>query len=92
MRAAVMSMATMWAMAMVTRLVGKRETARAARENLMAMRVVGIKEDKGGKVMVIATWVAGKGIATTMTRAMVMNMKEAGEEEGNSKEDGNGKQ
>jgi hypothetical protein len=101
-RAAVMAMATMWAIAMVTRLMGKeRETARVARANLMARRVVGIEEGKGGKAMAIAAWVAGKEMATTMMRAMVMNTKEAGEEEGNGKggkrdgngeEDGNGKQ
>jgi hypothetical protein len=67
----------------------------------MAMRVVGIEEGKGGKAMVIVTWVAGKGMATMTTRAMVTKTKEVGEEEGNSKgrksngngkEDSNGKQ
>jgi hypothetical protein len=61
----------------------------------MAMRVVGVEEGKGGKGMVIATWVVGKGMAMTTTRAMVMNTKEVGEEEGNSKggrSDGNGKE
>ncbi len=62
---------------------------------------MGIEEGKGGKAMAIAAWVAGKEMATTMMRAMVMNTKEAGEEEGNGKggkrdgngeEDGNGKQ
>jgi hypothetical protein len=66
----------------------------------MGMRVVGIKEGKGGKAMVIATWVADEGMATTMAWAMVTKTKEAGEEEGNSKGsksdcngkgDGNGK-
>jgi hypothetical protein len=38
----------------------KRERARAARANATAMRVVGVKEGEGGKVMVIATSVAGK--------------------------------
>jgi hypothetical protein len=49
------------------------------------MRVVGVEEGKGGKAMVIATWVAGKGMATAMARVMVKNTKEANEKEGNSK-------
>ncbi len=52
---------------------------------MMTMRVVGIKEGKGGKGMVIVTWVAGEGMATTRMRAIVTKTKEAGEEEGNSK-------
>jgi hypothetical protein len=72
----------------------------AARANLTAMRVAGIKESKGGKAMAMATRVAGKWMATVTTTAMVMKMKEAGEEEGNDKvgksngndkEDGDGK-
>jgi hypothetical protein len=61
----------------------------------MAIRVVRIKEGKGSKVMVIATWVVGKGMVRMTTRVMVTKMKEAGEEEGNSKSgksDGNGKE
>ncbi len=42
-RAVVIAKATMWEIAMVIRLVGKEEgRARAARENLTAIRVVGI--------------------------------------------------
>jgi hypothetical protein len=79
----------------------KRERARAARENVMAMRVAGAKEGKGGKVMAMGTRVAGKQTATATTRAMVTKTKEVGEEEGNGKgsksngngeEDGNGEQ
>jgi hypothetical protein len=67
----------------------------------MAMRVVGIKEGEGSKVMAIATRLTGKQTATMMTRAMVTKTKEVGEEEGNGKggksdgygkESGNGKQ
>jgi hypothetical protein len=46
----------------------------------MAMRVMGIEEGEGGKVMVMATRVAGEWTATAMTRMMVMKMKEASEE------------
>jgi hypothetical protein len=48
-----------------------------ARANLSAMRVVGVKEDKGGKAMVIATRVVGKGTVTMVTRGMVTTTKEA---------------
>ncbi len=51
----------------------------------MVMRVEGTDLGKGGKVMVIVTRVAGKGMATTTTRAMVTKIKEVGEEEENSK-------
>jgi hypothetical protein len=40
------------------------------------MRVVGIEEGEGGKAMVIATRVAGKQMATVMTRAIVTKTKE----------------
>jgi hypothetical protein len=75
----------------------KRERARAARENATAMRVVGVKEGEGGKVMVIGTSVADKWMAKAMatTRAMVMKTKEAGEREGNgngSKSNDDGKE
>jgi hypothetical protein len=49
------------------------------------MRVVGIEEGKGGKVMAMATRVAGKWTATAKTRTMVSKTKEASEEEGNGK-------
>jgi hypothetical protein len=51
----------------------------------MAMRVAGIKEGEGGKVMKIVTRVAGKWMATATTRVMVTKTKEAGDEEGNDK-------
>jgi hypothetical protein len=78
----------------------KREKARVARENAMAMRVAGIKVGEGGKVVGMATWVAGERTATARARAMLTKIKEVGEEEGNGeggksngdgKEDGNGK-
>ncbi len=74
---------------------------REARENAMAMRVAGVKEGEGGKVMAMVTRVAGKRMVTVTTRAMVTKMREASEEEGtgkggksdgNGKESGNGKQ
>jgi hypothetical protein len=73
---------------------------RAERANSMAMRVAGIEEGEGGKAMVIATRVAGKGMVTMMTRAIVTKTKEAGEEgnskggksDGDGKDAGNGKQ
>ncbi len=98
------AMGTMWAMAMGQGWwATKRERVRTARGNAIAMRVVGIKEGKGGKAMVMAmaTRVVGKQMARAMTRAMVVKMKEVGEEEGNGKggksngdgkEDGDGKQ
>ncbi len=72
-----------------------RERARAARENAMAMRVVGVEEVKGGKVMAMATRVASKWMVTAKTRVMVTKTKEAGVEEGNSKcgkSDGDGEE
>jgi hypothetical protein len=51
----------------------------------MAMRVVGIEDGKGGKAMAMATRVVGKWMAAATTRAMVMKIKGAGEEEGNGK-------
>jgi hypothetical protein len=59
------------------------------------MRVVAVKEGKGGKVMAMATGVAGKRTVTATTKAMVTKMKEVGEEEGNGKggkSDGDGKE
>jgi hypothetical protein len=76
-----------------------RERARVARENATAMRVAGIEQGEGSKVMVMATRMAGKWTAMAKMRVMVMKTKEAGEEEGNGKgsksngdgeEDGNG--
>jgi hypothetical protein len=57
-----------------------RERARAARANLRAMRVAVVKEGKGGKAMVIAARVAGKGMVMTTRRVMISKTKEAGEE------------
>jgi hypothetical protein len=77
-----------------------RERARAARENAMEMRVVGVEEGKGGKAMAMATRMAGDRTATANTRMMVTKMMEVDEEEGNDKggksngngeEDGDGK-
>ncbi len=77
-----------------------RERARVARGNTMAMRVVGVKQGEGSKVMAMATRMAGKRTATAKMRVMVTKTKKAGEEEGNGKggksngdgeEDGNGK-
>jgi hypothetical protein len=67
----------------------------------MGMRVVGEEEGKGGKAMTLATMVVGERTAMATKRAMVIKMREAGEEEGNGKggnsngdgkEDNNGKQ
>jgi hypothetical protein len=62
--------------------VTKRERAWASRANAKAMRVVGIEEGEGGKVMAMVTRVVGKRTAMATTRAMVTKTKEAGEEEG----------
>ncbi len=48
----------------------------------MAMRVMGIKAGKGGKVMVIVTWVVGEGMARTTTMAMVTKTKKGGQGRG----------
>ncbi len=72
----------------------KRERATAARAMVMTMRVVVDKEGKGGKVMAMATRVAGKQTATATKRVMAMKTREAGKEEGNGKggkSDGDGK-
>ncbi len=63
----------------------KRERARVARANAMAMRVTGVEEGEGGKVMALATRAMGKWTATAMTRGMVTKTKEAGDVEGNGK-------
>jgi hypothetical protein len=56
-----MAMVTMWAMMMVTRLVGDKEGKdEGARAMMMAMRVAGKEEGKRGK----ATRVAGEPTAT----------------------------
>ncbi len=47
---------------------------------MTVMRVVGIEEGEGGKVMAMATRVAGKRMATVTTRTMVTKTKEASEE------------
>jgi hypothetical protein len=74
------------ATAMMTRLVGAtRARARTARGIVMAMRVVGNKENKNRKMMAMATRVTGLWTATAMKRAMVMATMEASEEEGNDK-------
>ncbi len=52
---------------------------------LTTMRVVGGKESKGNKEMVIATRVMGKQTAMATKRVMATAMREAGEEEGNGK-------
>jgi hypothetical protein len=73
----------------------KRERARAGRAMATAMRVVGDKEGKGGKVMVMATRVAVNRTAMAMKRAMATKTREAGKEEGNgkgSKSNGDGKE
>jgi hypothetical protein len=60
----------------------------------MGMRVAGEEESKGGKVMALATRVAGKRMVTSTKRAMVMKTRKAGKEEGNGKggkSDGSGK-
>jgi hypothetical protein len=65
------------------------------------MRVADKDNSKGSKSMVLATRVAGERTAMVTKRAMLIKMREAGEEEGNSlggwsdgdgKEDGDGKQ
>jgi hypothetical protein len=101
-RVAVTAAATMWAMATVMRLVGNKwGKGKGSKGKCNSNGVVGIKEGKGGKAMGMATRVAGKGMATARTRAMVTKMKEVGEAEGNGKggksngdgkEDNNGKQ
>ncbi len=67
----------------------------------MVMRVAGDKKGKGGRAMAMATRVVGERMAMTTKRAMVMGMKEVGEEQengkgnksnGNGEEDGDGKQ
>jgi hypothetical protein len=59
------------------------------------MRVAGDKEGGGGKVMAMATRVAGKRTATAMKRSMAMKTREVGNEEGNrngGKSNSNGKE
>jgi hypothetical protein len=46
----------------------------------MVMRVVGDKEGKGGKVMAMATRIAGKQTAMVTKRVMVMAMRVAGKQ------------
>ncbi len=73
----------------------KKARARSARAMATAMRVVGKEKRKGGKAMAMATGVAGERTATVRRRAMAMATREAGEEEGNGKDnksDGNGEE
>jgi hypothetical protein len=58
----------------------KREGARAARANAMAMRVAGDEEGKGGKAMLMATRMVGKWTATATKRVMVMATRVAGKQ------------
>jgi hypothetical protein len=62
---------------------------------VMAMRVVGDNEGKGGKAMAMATRMVGKGTAVAMKRTMLAATREAGKEEMNGKDDmsnGDGKE
>ncbi len=55
-RVAAMATATIWVMAMSTRLAGnKEEKGKGTRANVTAMRVVGIEKGKGSKAMTIVT-------------------------------------
>ncbi len=59
---------------------------------VMAMRVAGGKEGKGGKAMATATRVTGKQTVRATKRAMATKTREAGKEDGNGtggKSDGN---
>jgi hypothetical protein len=51
---------------------------RAVRAITTAMRVAGKEEGKGGKVIALATRVAGKRMAKVRERAMATKMREAG--------------
>ncbi len=57
----------------------KRERARAAGATTMAMRVVGDKEGKGNKTMVMATRIVGEWTGTATKKVMVMVTRVAGE-------------
>jgi hypothetical protein len=68
---------------------------------MMAMRVLGEEEGKGGKAMAMATRAAGELTATLMKSAVATKTREVGKEEGigrggksnsDGKEDGNCKQ
>ncbi len=56
----------------------KRARARAARTITMAMRGMGNKESKEGKVMAMATRIAGKCTVMAMERVMVTAMRVVG--------------
>ncbi len=60
-----------------------RAGAKAARAMEMTMRVVGNKEGKGSKAMVIETRVAGEQMATATKRAMTTKTRSAGAGGGN---------
>jgi hypothetical protein len=57
----------------------KRARARAARVMATVMRVAGDEGGKGGKVMAIATKIAGKWTATATMRVMVRATRVAAE-------------
>ncbi len=68
---------------------------------MMAMRVVGKGEGKGGKAMAVASRVAGEQTAILTKSAMATKKRKVGQEEGigrgsksdgDRKKDGNGKQ
>jgi hypothetical protein len=78
----------------------KREIARVVWAMAMGMRVAVNKGSEEGKMMAMVTRVADKGTAAAMRRVMATKTREAGKEEGKSKnsknngnceKDGNGK-
>jgi hypothetical protein len=80
--------------------VTKRARAKMARAMMMGIRVASNKEGKGGKAMAKATKVMGKRKATVTKRESGEEQGDGkgsksnndGEEEGNGKEDYDGKQ